>query len=90
MRKSPLRASNVSHASMSSDLWYTTEDANARPPSLAGAIEVRWRGSVVGSQDTKRRLFSEKTSVMEWVRVGLVSRSSGRTVPIAKSDTAVS
>lgn len=58
------------------DLWYTAEDANARPPSLVGAIEARWRGTVVGSQETKRRLFSEKTSAVEWVRVGyVVSRS---------------
>jgi len=65
------------------DLWYAAEDANARPPSLVGAVEVRWRGSVVGSQETKRRLFSEKTSAVEWARVGyVVSRSAGRTVPI--------
>jgi len=65
------------------DLWYAAEDANARPPSLVGAVEVRWRGSVVGSQETKRRLFSEKTSAVEWVRAGyVVSRSVGKTVPI--------
>lgn len=75
------------------DLWYTAEDANARPPSLVGAVEARWRGSVVGSQETKRRLFSEKTSAVEWVRVGyVVSRSFGRTVLIMllKSGAAVS
>ena len=75
------------------DMWYTTEDANARPPSLVGAIEARWRGTVVGSQETKRRLFSEKTSAVEWVRVGyVVSRSFRRTAPIcvAEPDAAVS
>lgn len=75
------------------DLWYTAEDANARPPSLVGAIEARWRGTVVGSQETKRRLFSEKTSAVEWVRVAfVVSRSSRRTDPIrvTQSDAAVS
>lgn len=75
--------SNNASVSCFVDLWYTAEGANARPPSLVGTIEVRWRGSVVGSQETKRRLFLEKTSAMEWVRVGyVVSRSFGRTIPI--------
>lgn len=46
----------------------------------------------MGSQETKRRLFSEKTSAVEWVRVGyVVSWSFGKTVPIIllKFDAAV-
>lgn len=50
------------------------DDPAARPISIIERIEARWKGSVLMSQETKRRLFgSDKTST-EKTRVGVVVR----------------
>lgn len=55
------------------DAWYASRDPSARPDSIVGRAEARWRGNVVTSQETKKRLFgSEKVSI-ERSRLGVVT-----------------
>ncbi|KAG8799131.1 hypothetical protein FRC17_007220 [Serendipita sp. 399] len=54
------------------DTWYASEDASARPAAIMERIEARWRGSVIVSQETKKRLFSSGKTTVEKTRIGVV------------------
>ncbi|PVG00813.1 hypothetical protein CPB86DRAFT_173873 [Serendipita vermifera] len=55
------------------DQWYMSEDPSARPASIVDRVEARWKGSIMFSQETKKRLFGSEKVSTERTRVGVVT-----------------
>lgn len=54
------------------DTWYAVDDTNARPASIMDRVEVKWKGSVLYSQETKKRLFGAGKTTNERTRTAVV------------------
>ncbi len=67
-----IQPSCVSNDAFGVDLWYAVDDTSARPASLVDRIEARWKGSVLYSQETKKRLFGAGKTKNERTRTGVV------------------
>jgi hypothetical protein len=59
---------------MGLDQWYMSEDPSARPASIVDRVEARWKGSIMYSQETKKRLFGSEKVSTERTRVGVIVR----------------